>query len=302
MSQRAATTDTMWNILPARVVHRLAETPRVWTYDIEVDFDRLNPLPSALNNERSRPSSLPFRPGQFNMLYMPGVGEVAISISGHDTRSSVLKHTIRSVGNVTAAIESGGVGLSLGLRGPFGTAWPLGEVFSTLPETKDVIVVGGGIGLAPLRSLIECLIQRRNDVGRIAVLVGARRPEELLYGHAFSDWRSADVSVQTTVDQPDADWEGHVGVVTLLLERLEIPRPSSTLVMTCGPEAMMRYVAKSAIDRKIPCENIWITMERNMNCAIGLCGHCQFGPHFICKDGPVFRYADVRELLRVQGL
>jgi NAD(P)H-flavin reductase len=150
--------------------------------------------------------------------------------------------------------------------------------------------------------MIAYLLNEPDRVGEVSVLVGARKPCDLLYSHQYSTWTKLGFRVQTTVDRDVDKWNGHVGVVTLLLERLPITRPESTLLMTCGPEIMMRYVAGAALDRGVPSENIWVALERNMNCAIGHCGHCQLGPEFVCKDGPVFPYDRVAQWLHVQGL
>ena len=253
-----------------------------------------------------------YAPGQFNMLYVPGVGEAAISISG-TTATGMLQHTIRSVGAVTKAIEEGGVGMSFGLRGPFGKGWPMcpetdsGSEMRTVSKgtratNGDVIIVAGGIGLAPLRSMVRHIAAHRKEYGNVSIVIGARTPDDLLFQDEYDDWRSKEMAVNCTVDRALPDWKGQIGVVTLLLERLEIPHPAQTTVMTCGPEVMMRYAAKSALGRRIPEQRIFVTLERNMNCAIGLCGHCQLGPAFICKDGPVFPFNLVSALLRVQEL
>jgi NAD(P)H-flavin reductase len=273
-----------WSVTIHRLQH---ESAGVFTIDL--DFD----------NAEAR-QLFQYAPGQFNMLYVPGLGEAAISIAGKTTRG-LLQHTIRVVGSVTQAIESGGVGTSLGLRGPFGRPWPIDSIASA-PEKSDLIIVAGGIGLAPLRSLVNRVALDRDKFGEVHVLLGARTPADLLYTEQQIAWQSQDIDIDATVDRGPPDWKGHTGVVTLLLERLTIPRPSSTVVMTCGPEVMMRYVARSAIGRGIPQSNIWVTMERNMNCAIGLCGHCQLGPKFICKEGPVFRFDEVGSWLGVQEL
>ncbi|MEZ6133487.1 MAG: FAD/NAD(P)-binding protein [Pirellulaceae bacterium] len=274
----------MWSITVCRMQR---ESEGVFT--IDVDF------------EDAEASQLyQFAPGQFNMLYVPGVGEAAISVASR-TKQGLLQHTIRTVGNVTQAIESGGVGMSLGLRGPFGRPWPIDAIAST-PGASDLVIIAGGIGLAPLRSLVEQVAVSRDRFGDVHILLGARTPADLLYAEQQSDWRAHHMFIDSTVDRGSPAWKGHIGVVTLLLERLAITRPMSTIVMTCGPEVMMRYVARSAIGRGIPESNIWVTMERNMNCAIGLCGHCQLGPQFICKDGPVFRFDEVKAWLGVQEL
>lgn len=269
-----------------RVIH---ETPGVKTYEIALD-------------DADLAGQFSWLPGQFNMLYIPGVGEAAISISGSDKSRAVLRHTIRRVGAVTSALDEGEVGLSLGLRGPFGNGWPVDQISRSATTKHDIVIVAGGIGLAPLRSLIVYLLSETDRVGNVSILVGARKPCDLLYSDQYSTWAKQGINVQTTVDRDVDQWNGHVGVVTLLLERLPLARPNSTLMMTCGPEIMMRYVAGAALDRGIPSDNIWVALERNMNCAIGHCGHCQLGPEFICKDGPVFAYDRVAPWLHVQGL
>lgn len=273
-----------WGVTTKRLV---VEAPGVFT--IELAFSD----PSIASQYR-------FEPGQFNMLYVPGVGEAAISIAGQTT-ANLLQHTIRCVGSVTQAIQRGGVGLALGLRGPFGTGWPVAPPAATA-TTQDLIIAAGGIGLAPLKSLIARVVQNRKQFDRVSVLLGARTPTDLLYQLEYDDWRQAAIDVQLTVDRPDNGWSGQVGVVTLLLERLALAQPATTHVFTCGPEVMMRYIARSAESRGIPSKNIWVTLERNMNCAIGLCGHCQLGPEFICKDGPVLGYDRVRRWLSVYDL
>ncbi len=273
-----------WRSLPVRVKRLSIEAPSVFT--VELAF-------CDTHNQ----SNYRFAPGQFNMLYVPGVGEAAISIAGRSSTGALL-HTIRAVGSVTQAIETAGVGFPLGLRGPFGTAWPLEMLAGTNPP-GDLVVASGGIGIAPLRAVVETIVHERSNFGRVSVLVGARTSADLLYRHDHDQWRQSNIDVQLTVDRADENWQGQVGVVTLLIDRLTLPSPATTQVMTCGPEVMMRYVAKSAMARGIPAENIWVTLERNMNCAIGLCGHCQLGPEFICKDGPVFPYQRVARWLSV---
>ena len=274
-----------WRVTPVTIHRMHSETPGVITYDLA--FDR----PEIFQNYN-------YRHGQFNMLYVPGVGESAISIAGHHEQRQTIRHTIRSVGSVTQALQQSGVGGSLGLRGPFGSSWPLDLLTQTLPA--DLVLAAGGLGLAPLRSLIEHIVEHRSQFGEVTLLIGARTSEDLLYFEEYGRWRAHRIRVKTTVDRPDGQWGGHVGVVTLLLDRTHLTNPQSTILLTCGPEVMMRYVAKSAMGRGIPQTNIWVTLERNMNCAVGLCGHCQLGPEFLCKDGPVFRLDRVAPWLRVQ--
>jgi NAD(P)H-flavin reductase len=250
----------------------------------------------VLTDEMAR-QNFAYRPGQFNMLYLPGVGEAAISISGDPGDATCLPHTIRLAGNVTQELFRLPPGATIGLRGPFGSHWPIEECAG-----QDVILVAGGIGLPPLRPAIYEMLANRERFGRITVLYGARTPESLLYQGQVAAWRDAGVEIAITVDRAPGGWTGHVGVVTLLLERLALPRPAQSVLLTCGPEVMMWYVIQTALSRGLPPENIWLSLERNMNCAIGLCGHCQFGPEFLCKDGPVLRFDRVARFLKVDQL
>jgi NAD(P)H-flavin reductase len=256
------------------------ETPGVMTYDLAFDLG----------------TQYTFGPGQFNMLYLPGVGEVAISMSSDPAEPTKLRHTIRTVGNVTRAIARLKPGDKLGVRGPFGTAWPA-EQF----RGRDVIVAAGGLGLAPLRPAIYHFIRNRADYGRVTVLYGARTPADLLYANEYEQWRAAGLDVQVTVDVGSPEWRGAIGFVTAPLAQLPLD-PARTVVFTCGPEVMMRFIASGAVGRGVPPERVFVSMERNMNCAVGLCGHCQFGPSFVCKDGPVFAFTRVRALLLVENL
>jgi NAD(P)H-flavin reductase len=237
-----------------------------------------------------------FQPGQFNMLYLPGVGEAAISVSAADPATGRLIHTVRKAGNVTSALRELGVGGRFGLRGPFGSSWPVEQC-----RGRDLIVVTGGIGLPPLRPVIHEVLQDRQAFGDVTLLYGARTPGGLLFPEEQERWQQQGIRVETTVDRATDDWTGHVGVVTLLLDRVPIRDPNNTVLMTCGPEVMMFYTVSSALNRGLEPESIWMSLERNMNCAIGLCGHCQFGPAFICKDGPVLRYDRIALFLKVQG-
>ena len=238
-----------------------------------------------------------FRPGQFNMLYLPGVGEAAISLSADPQSRDGWAHTIRVAGNVTQALSRLPRGATLGLRGPFGRPWPMQECAG-----KNVILIAGGIGLPPLRPAIYEFLAQRDQYRQMTLLHGARTAEMLLYGREYADWKAGGLDVQTTVDQPSPGWQGNVGVVPLLLDRVQMQDPQNTLVLMCGPEVMLRYCALAALHRGIPRANVWISTERNIQCAVGLCGHCQLGPDFICKDGPVFRYDHIAPYLDVDGL
>jgi len=229
---------------------------------------------------------LAFIPGQFTMIYVFGVGEVPISISGHPDHPEVLVHTIRAVGAVTNAICALEPGDSVGIRGPFGTGWPNAE-------GKDLLIVAGGIGLAPVRPLILTALEHRYRHFCLGLAYGSRTPSDLLYRDELNEWSDAgEMSVGVTVDRGDQDWRGDIGVVTPLVKRLRC-ETTETVAVICGPEVMMRIVARTLEDRGLAPENIYVSIERNMKCGIGLCGHCQFGSDFACKDGPVFPYKDV---------
>lgn len=236
-----------------------------------------------------------FRPGQFNMLYVFGKGEVPISISGDPGRPDRLVHTTRVVGAVTAGMGALKKGDVLGVRGPFGTAWPVDEAAGS-----DVIFIAGGIGLAPLRPAILQVLANRGRYGRVVLLYGSRTPEDVLYRRDLRRWRSElDMDVYVTVDRASRDWHGDVGVVTTLIPRVPFDRDNG-VAMLCGPEVMMRFAVIELLKRGIPASDVHLSMERNMKCAVGFCGHCQIGPHFVCKDGPVFRYDELAGLLKIR--
>ena len=230
-----------------------------------------------------------FAPGQFNMVYVSGVGEVPISISGDPAKPRTLIHTVRSVGTVTKKICQPQAGSVLGVRGPFGSSWPVEQAVGS-----DVVIVCGGIGLAPLRPALYHVMANRGKYGRVALLYGARTPEDLLYKTELPKWRGQfDLQVEVTVDSATGGWRGNVGVVTTLIPPARFD-PENTVAMVCGPEVMMRFTLLELERRGVPTENTFVSMERNMKCAVGFCGHCQFGPTFICKDGPVFRFDQIQ--------
>lgn len=234
----------------------------------------------------------PFAPGQFSMLYVYGVGELPISISGDPHQGERLTYTVRSVGRATDALVKRLPGDTVRVRGPFGKPWPV-----EAGRGKDVIIVAGGIGLAPLRPAIYHLLRRRDDYVRVMLLYGARSPKDLLYRKQVAEWgRLPDLQVLTTVDYGGASWRGHVGVVTTLFRHLRM-HSAQTVAFTCGPEIMMRYVVRELLARGLADADIYLSMERNMKCAVGSCGHCQLGPYFVCKDGPIFSYQQMRPWL-----
>jgi len=256
--------------VPYKVHSLRQETADTWTLEIEPLDGRLCPR---------------FQGGQFNMLYAFGVGEMAISISGDPTWRGTFTHTIRAVGAGTQALCALQPGDLLGVRGPFGTAWPGKEL-----EGKDVVIVVGGIGLPPLRPTIYTILANRERYGKVSLIYGARTPHDLLYLDELSLWRDKpDVNLLVTVDTAERGWFGNVGVVTTLIPKIQFD-PANTVAMMCGPEIMMRYTIMELQKRGLTSESIYISMERNMKCAIGFCGHCQLGPYFVCKDGPVFRF------------
>jgi len=258
------------------------------------EFEGLVTLDMAL--EAGPPSPRP-APGQFNMLYAFGVGEAAISFSDIPDDELRLVHTVRQVGAISGALTRLKKGEQLGVRGPFGVGWPVSEATG-----RDVIVVAGGIGLAPLRPLIRRLAAKRNAYGSVTLLVGARTPDALAFRPDLSRWAlKHNVDVRITVDAADATWTENVGLVTTLIDALSVNGPR-TVAYVCGPEIMMRHVAEALTARGVAEEAVWLSLERNMKCAIGLCGHCQFGPDFVCKDGPVFRYDRIRDKLFVKEL
>jgi NAD(P)H-flavin reductase len=233
-----------------------------------------------------------FAPGQFNMLYAFGVGEVPISISGDPATPETLVHTTRAVGAVTSAMKKMKAGEQIGVRGPFGTGWPVEEAAGS-----DIVIVAGGIGLAPLRPALYAFLRNRERYGRVVLLYGTRSPEDILYKNQLKKARAQfDLDVHVTVDRAAGNWRGNVGVVTHLIAKAPFD-PHHTMVMLCGPEVMMRYTIMELLKRGLAKDRIHLSMERNMKCAIGLCGHCQAGALFVCKDGPVFNYARIEGML-----
>ena len=264
---------------PFRVVRRRRETADTWTL--------------ALDPVEGPP--LEFVPGQFTMLYAFGIGEVPISICGE--RGGPLVHTVRAVGAVTEAICASKPGSVLGVRGPFGRGWPVDEALG-----MDLVLVAGGIGLPPLRPTLNEALRRREKYGDVVVLYGSRTPADLVYRREVERWRSRfDVGVDVTVDRGEDGWRGNVGVVPKLIATARFD-PAAALAMICGPEIMMRFAAEALLDRGVLRDRIWVSMERDMKCGLGWCGHCQLGPTLICRDGPVYRWDEIAPLMEVREL
>jgi NAD(P)H-flavin reductase len=266
---------------PYRMAGKRQETHDTWTLTFEAADEG---LPA-------------FSPGQFAMLYAFGVGEAPISISGDLGGGGPLVHTVRAVGAVTETLCGLQPGEYVGVRGPFGSHWPITEA-----EGRDIVVVAGGIGLAPLRPVIYHVLAHRDRYGSLIVAYGGRSAGELLYVDELEHWRGRfDVALDVTVDSGDGGWRGRVGVVTTLIPRAQFD-PANATAFVCGPEVMMRFTYGALRDAGLPAESIQMSMERSMRCAIGHCGHCQLRELFICKDGPVFRGDRIEPLMRVREL
>jgi NAD(P)H-flavin reductase len=269
-------TGDPWLPRLGRVVHRRRDSRDVWTLDIREET----------------PHSRPFQPGQFNMLTVFGVGEVPISLSGDPAIGDRLIHTVRPVGPVSTALAQMRTGGAIGLRGPFGTGWPLSEAAG-----QDVLIVAGGLGLAPLRPLIYQLRAHRERYGRIALLYGTRSPDDILFRREIESWgRKAKIDVCITVDHAASGWNGNVGVVTTLVPQTGCD-PQHTIAFVCGPEVMMRLTIAALHAGGVSENAIYLSIERNMKCAVALCGRCQLSSVLVCRDGPVFRFDRVRGLL-----
>jgi NAD(P)H-flavin reductase len=241
-------------------------------------------------------SALAFAPGQFTMISAAGSGEVPISISGDPDDPGVLVHTVRGVGLATEALCGARPGEVLSVRGPFGAPWPVPDL-----EGADVVVAAGGIGLAPLRPALLSLLARRERYGRLILLYGGRAPDQLLFGGELETWATRGMEVLVTVDSAGPEWLGHVGVVTRLVRRAAID-PDRAASLLCGPEVMMRFMATALIEQGVRRSSIYASMERNMQCGIGHCGHCQLGPTLVCRDGPVYRWDQLEPWLAIREL
>jgi NAD(P)H-flavin reductase len=257
------------------------ETRDTWTLSLKV-------------RDRNIEKAYRFLPGQFNMLSLPGIGESAVSISSGTADRGML-HTVKVAGDVTTALCNLNEGDVVGVRGPFGTGWPMEEL-----ENRNVLIIAGGVGIAPLRSVIRSLVsKRRSCPGNDIILYGAKTPKDIVYRDEYPRYRDL-FQVFLTVDKADPEeyWKGGKGPVTNLLAKASFD-PLGTTVFLCGPEVMMKSAIRELLFRGVPGEKIFLSMERNMNCGMGLCGHCMFGPKFVCKDGAVFKYTDVERFLGV---
>jgi len=267
----------------AEVVERVLETPDIFTLRIRIA--------DAGSHDRYA-----FQPGQFNMLYLYGVGEVAISIVSDPLDRHLLDHTVHAVGHVTKGLQRLNAGDRLGIRGPYGRGWPLAAA-----EGKDVVIITGGLGCAPTVSAINYVVRRRERYGRLVIIQGVKHSNDLFWRQRYDHWSTLpNTQVLLSADEGGPLWPWHVGQVTVLFDDAHID-PARSTVMMCGPPGMMRAAVANLTTRGVADADIWLSMERNMHCAVGHCGHCQFGARFICRDGPVFPYPELKALFAVKG-
>ncbi|MFN7097035.1 MAG: FAD/NAD(P)-binding protein [Gammaproteobacteria bacterium] len=237
-----------------------------------------------------------FSPGQFNMLYLFGIGEVPISIVSDPLHDNLYYHTIRRVGRVTAGLSQLHEGDHIGIRGPFGRGWPLAQIAG-----KDILIITGGLGCAPSVSLINYIVKRREQFGKLIILQGVKHSNDLIYRAQYEKWATLpNTEVLVTADKISTDWPWYSGLITELIKKINID-PDKTVSLMCGPEPMLLAAVKLFLARQLPEQSIYMSIERNMQCAIGHCGHCQLGGYFVCKDGPIFCYPDIKMLLGRKG-
>lgn len=240
-------------------------------------------------------ASYSFQPGQFNMVSLFGIGEAPISLSSEPQRKDSFDHTVRAVGSVTKALARLQEGDIVGIRGPYGSSWPIEEA-----RGKDILIVAGGIGLAPLRPFITYMLSNPSQFGKSEILYGAQTPQDLLFADEFKAWQSGNTKVFLSADRVPKGvvWIHKVGVVTTLFDKVTIT-PEKSVVLTCGPEIMMKFVVIELLRRGFSEDQIYISLERRMECGVAMCGHCQIGPKYVCQDGPVFAYKEIRDLFGV---
>jgi sulfhydrogenase subunit gamma (sulfur reductase) len=267
----------------AEIVERIQESPNLFTLRLRF-------------TDPQTQQAYQFEPGQFNMLYLYGAGEVPISIVSDPMDDNLYDHTIRAVGRVTQGLAELQTGDYIGVRGPFGRGWPLEQA-----EQKDIVIVTGGLGCAPTVSVINYIMKRRERFGTVNIVQGVKHSNDFFWKERYDMWRkSPNTNVLLAADAGDAIWPWHIGPVTSLFDQLEYD-PDNVLIMMCGPEGMMRAVSHHMIENNIDEQSLWLSMERNMQCAVGHCGHCQFGEKYICKDGPVFSYHEISSLFGIKG-
>lgn len=268
----------------AEILSRIQESPTIFTLRLQLAT-------------QEKQQQYIFAPGQFNMVYLYGVGEIPISIVSDPYDETVLDHTIRAVGRVTRGLSNLQVGDSVGIRGPFGRGWPL-----ELASGKDVLIVTGGLGCAPVVSVINYILRRREQYGRMTIVQGVKHADDLIWRERYEQWMALkDVDVHMAADVGSKAWPWHVGRVTQLCDRIDLDA-QNTIVMMCGPEPMILASMDCLFSHGVQESAVWLSMERNMHCGVAQCGHCQLGDKFLCRQGPVFNYPEVKNLLSVKNL
>ena len=283
MSQAAPTPTRV--PMSAEVVERQQESSDVFTLRIRLTDPQLR-------------QQYTFQPGQFNMVYLHGVGEVAISIVSDREDHTLLNHTIRAVGRATRGLEQLQPGQQIGLRGPYGRGWPM-----EVAKGKELVIVTGGLGCAPVVAAITAVEQQRSEYGRLAIVEGVRHHQDLIYPDRFQHWRQMERTevVLCCSEEKAAPWPWHTDRVTSHLQEMDIDLKNAVALL-CGPEGMMVAAAETLLQQGVSADRIWLSLERNMQCGDGFCGHCQLGRYFICRDGPVFNWGEIGDLLKVKGL
>ena len=267
----------------AEIIERIQESPTLFTLRLRFTDQEVQ-------------KNYSFEPGQFNMLYLHGIGEVPISIVSDPKDDHIMDHTIRNVGRITNGLANLKAGDHIGIRGPFGRGWPL-----VAAEQKDVVVVTGGLGCAPVVSVINYIFNRRQRFGMVNIVQGVKHSSDLIWKERYDQWRQVpDTNVMLAADAGEPLWPWHIGPVTGLFDQLEFDT-DRVIVLMCGPEGMMRVVIKHMLEQGLSESDLWLSMERNMQCAVGHCGHCQYGASFVCKDGPVFCYEEIKDLFGIKG-
>jgi len=272
-SPLAGTSNGVYLSIETRIEQIIRETPDIKTFLL------------------SPGEPLEFEAGQFVQLTVPGVGEAPFTPSSSPHEKGTLEVTVMKVGRVTEALHKLKKGQKVGLRGPYGIGYPLNEF-----REKEILIVGGGVGLAPLRSLFLVLLHDINRYKKVLLCYGARTPQDLIYKESLKRWGKKErVGLRITVDKRDREWEGKVGLVTTLLDNLTLDLKNS-IAIVCGPPIMMKFSTLKLIDLGHSPENIYLSMERNMSCGLGQCGHCMLGKYYVCKDGPVFKYSQIKDI------
>lgn len=276
------------SLQPNQFIPDLAQIKEIRAETVDVKTFKLQFIDPA------RQQSYRFAPGQYNMVGSPQIGEAPISLSSDPQNHSYFEHTIRAVGRVTSYIDKLSVGDVVTVRGPYGNPWPL-----EMLKSRDVIIMAGGTGIAPVKPVINYLVKNRALFKHVEILYGAKTQRDLVFASEFANWQKADITLRLTVDiGTQFEWPFCVGVVPMLIKQIEI-NPPETVVFISGPEIMMRFCLAELVQKGFKREHIFITLERHMECGVRMCGHCMLGPKYVCQDGPVFSYKDIEGLFGV---